>query len=352
MPKSKDAFRTISEVAEWLDTPAHVLRFWESKFTQVKPVKRAGGRRYYRPADMLLLGGIKKLLHDDGLTIKGAQKLLREHGVKHVAALSQMLDEDLIEEAAYELDAQPEPIVEAPSTVLSFPSRAAEQEKAEPVIEPIAGSPAQAAPTEPEQEAPVAASAAEASPVEASPASPPSEDGPAFGTDALPAFLRRAPTPSSPTPPPPTQPSMSTPEGTSEDLEQAPAFAKVTIDPEARFEPVATEAETTPDAAQAAQPIFSHRMPQAEAPASPEPASVQEDIAQVPTPLAAATGPEAPRVDVPSIAKIAPALDSYAETPAGVLAALPRARRISASIAAEMAPHLTELRALRDRMRG
>ncbi|MEL7014028.1 MAG: MerR family transcriptional regulator, partial [Pseudomonadota bacterium] len=88
MAKSADAFRTISEVAEWLDTPAHVLRFWESKFSQVKPVKRAGGRRYYRPQDMMLLGGIKKLLHDDGMTIKSVQKLLRQEGVKHVAALS------------------------------------------------------------------------------------------------------------------------------------------------------------------------------------------------------------------------------------------------------------------------
>ncbi len=87
-PKSRDAFRTISEVAEWLQTPAHVLRFWESKFSQVKPVKRAGGRRYYRPADMELLGGIKKLLHEDGMTIKGVQKLLREQGVRYVASLS------------------------------------------------------------------------------------------------------------------------------------------------------------------------------------------------------------------------------------------------------------------------
>ena len=87
MSKSRDAFRTISEVADELATPAHVLRFWESKFSQVKPVKRAGGRRYYRPADLDLLAGIKKLLHDDGMTIKGAQKLLREQGVKHVGSL-------------------------------------------------------------------------------------------------------------------------------------------------------------------------------------------------------------------------------------------------------------------------
>ncbi len=89
MDKSPDAFRTITEVAEWLDTPAHVLRFWESRFSQIKPVKRAGGRRYYRPTDMLLLGGIKKLLHDDGTTIKAVQSLLREQGVQHVQSLSQ-----------------------------------------------------------------------------------------------------------------------------------------------------------------------------------------------------------------------------------------------------------------------
>lgn len=94
MSKSRDAFRTISEVSEWLETPAHVLRFWESKFTQVKPVKRAGGRRYYRPADMQLLAGIKQLLHEDGMTIKGAQKVLREKGVKHVSSLSEKLNED------------------------------------------------------------------------------------------------------------------------------------------------------------------------------------------------------------------------------------------------------------------
>ena len=93
MSKSADAFRTISEVAEWLGVQTHVLRFWESKFSQVKPVKRAGGRRYYRPVDMLLLGGIRKLLHDDGLTIKGVQKVLREKGIAHVSSMSHGLDE-------------------------------------------------------------------------------------------------------------------------------------------------------------------------------------------------------------------------------------------------------------------
>lgn len=100
MGKSAEAFRTISEVAEWLGIPTHVLRFWESKFTQIKPVKRAGGRRYYRPNDMLLIGGIRKLLHEDGMTIKGAQKVLREKGVKYVASLSQELDTSTSGESA------------------------------------------------------------------------------------------------------------------------------------------------------------------------------------------------------------------------------------------------------------
>jgi DNA-binding transcriptional MerR regulator len=88
MEKSPDAFRTISEVADHLETPAHVLRFWESRFPQIRPVKRAGGRRYYRPADVALLSGIRRLLHDEGMTIRGVQKVLREQGVRHVAGLS------------------------------------------------------------------------------------------------------------------------------------------------------------------------------------------------------------------------------------------------------------------------
>jgi DNA-binding transcriptional MerR regulator len=92
MKKSPEAFRTISEVAEVLDVPPHVLRFWETRFSQVKPVKRGGGRRYYRPEDVRLLRGIKGLLYDDGLTIKGAQKILREKGIRHVAALGTLPD--------------------------------------------------------------------------------------------------------------------------------------------------------------------------------------------------------------------------------------------------------------------
>ena len=97
MSKSPDAFRTISEVADWLGVQAHVLRFWESRFNQVKPVKRAGGRRYYRPNDMRLLGGIKKLLHEDGITIKGVQRILREQGVEFSAAHETDLEQQLFQ---------------------------------------------------------------------------------------------------------------------------------------------------------------------------------------------------------------------------------------------------------------
>ena len=82
MDKSPDAFRTISEVAEDLDLPQHVLRFWETRFTHIKPMKRGGGRRYYRPLDVDLLKGIRHLLYDQGYTIKGVQRLLRENGTQ------------------------------------------------------------------------------------------------------------------------------------------------------------------------------------------------------------------------------------------------------------------------------
>jgi DNA-binding transcriptional MerR regulator len=85
--KAPDAFRTISEVSETLDVPQHVLRFWEAKFAQVKPLKRAGGRRYYRPEDIDLLKGVRALLYSEGFTIKGVQKVLREQGAKHVAEI-------------------------------------------------------------------------------------------------------------------------------------------------------------------------------------------------------------------------------------------------------------------------
>ena len=84
--KSAQAFRTISEVADELEVPQHVLRFWETKFSQVRPLKRGGGRRYYRPEDVRLLARIRSLLYDDGYTIKGVQKVLKESGVKGLLA--------------------------------------------------------------------------------------------------------------------------------------------------------------------------------------------------------------------------------------------------------------------------
>lgn len=158
MSKSPDAFRTISEVAEWLGIQAHVLRFWESKFTQIKPVKRAGGRRYYRPADVELLGSIKTLLHDKGLSIKDVQALLREHGPAHVAAMG----------AGNPPAAEPEVTDPAPSdgemVIEAEVSPSEEIIAAEALVE--ADIPADAAP----QEAPAATEPPLAAPAESAPA--------------------------------------------------------------------------------------------------------------------------------------------------------------------------------------
>jgi len=109
--KAPDAFRTISEVADDLDIPQHVLRFWESRFPQIRPMKRAGGRRYYRPDDVDLLRGIRHLLYGEGYTIRGVQRILREQGPKFVQAVwqpgaaqpSASPDDEAPEEAAEQL---------------------------------------------------------------------------------------------------------------------------------------------------------------------------------------------------------------------------------------------------------
>jgi len=116
--KSPEAFRTISEAAEELDVPAHVLRFWESKFPQISPLKRAGGRRFYRPQDLQLLRGIKRLLYEDGFTIKGARKFLKDNGVASVMDLGAGVVETgpmAVDAADIETPAQPAPAAPRPA---------------------------------------------------------------------------------------------------------------------------------------------------------------------------------------------------------------------------------------------
>lgn len=113
MAKSVEAFRNIGEVADELDVKKHVLRFWEAKFPQIKPMKRGGGRRLYRPSDVALLRGIRDLLQDAGYTIKGVQKILREQGVEHVKIA---IDEHVAKKAREAKRGDARPAVETSST--------------------------------------------------------------------------------------------------------------------------------------------------------------------------------------------------------------------------------------------
>ena len=128
MEKSPEAFRTISEVADDLEVPQHVLRFWEGKFNQVKPMKRAGGRRYYRPADVELLRGIRHLLYGEGYTIKGVQRILREQGTAYVVeagrvrSLPAVAQADQAEAEAKPVPAQREPAISPPSASENAPA--------------------------------------------------------------------------------------------------------------------------------------------------------------------------------------------------------------------------------------
>ena len=216
MGKSADAFRTISEVAEWLGVPTHVLRFWESKFIQVKPVKRAGGRRYYRPGDMLLLGGIKKLLHEDGMTIKGVQKILRKDGIGPVAEQSQPLDDvTAAEYSETTAEASSDPVKPSTTQVSEFksqskppPTPAGPEDK--PATAPVAQK-ADLATTKPEPEPQIAEPAKEmpdplpeVAPPEPEPSqisepqetpAPPAKEAPKSTPDQAPAAPVPAPTP-------------------------------------------------------------------------------------------------------------------------------------------------------------
>lgn len=240
MDKSPDAFRTISEVADWLGTPTHVLRFWESRFTQVKPVKRAGGRRYYRPADMELLGGIKRLLHDDGMTIRGVQKLLREEGVKHVAALSGPLSgSDLAElgdvvEGSLARDtppAEPADIVENVVT-LEIPETAAEPETI-PADQPPPDAEAAPAgtdddPTDSQAEPEPAETKEPFTPAEAKDETEPTEDLDSDPTDNEEAGVSEPPkTEPAPEPPAPTPIEVDVPDDPADDDPHLPGITDV-----------------------------------------------------------------------------------------------------------------------------
>jgi DNA-binding transcriptional MerR regulator len=142
-PKSPDAFRTISEVAAELDVPQHVLRFWESRFSQIKPVKRAGGRRYYRPEDLDLLRGIQSLLYVDGLTIRGVQKILKERGPRHVAGIGRGKEPAPFSRAA-EKKAEPKAEAKKPTHLRAVPPPMSlpffDQPVSESQVQPVPGS--------------------------------------------------------------------------------------------------------------------------------------------------------------------------------------------------------------------
>lgn len=163
--KSPEAFRTISEAAEALDLPQHVLRFWETRFSQIKPMKRSGGRRYYRPNDIALLRGIRHLLYDEGYTIKGVQRILREQGVAFVSTQG----EDGGQGAT--ADAAPEPRSAAPEPQ-SRPDPQPRQATVQPTVpesaEPMPGQ-ARAIQPAPMPAAPVQAPPVQPSPVQATP---------------------------------------------------------------------------------------------------------------------------------------------------------------------------------------
>ncbi|WP_281982890.1 MerR family transcriptional regulator [Thalassorhabdomicrobium marinisediminis] len=359
MSKSRDAFRTISEVSEALDTPAHVLRFWESKFTQVKPVKRAGGRRYYRPADLNLLAGIKKLLHDDGLTIKGAQKLLREEGVRKIAKVGEaLLDAQAAQDGAIEGTSAPVlppapatdqttaaapavpagqdldisnvvalPKVEARGPALSLNLSLAEEktgargagEEAETDAEAVS-QPAPPAPPEAEAQTPPAKSeAAQPAEDDESPTTPPRPDE----TDALPPH---ADAPALP----PTAPAKAAAEVT--ETPNAPTHTSA-----ASTEPAPTPA-VDPDA-----PIDSTSTPPAADPASAEATPTPPEAAPTPDETTPAPAPPISVRDDPS--------DTDSKAPARLFHLLQKTppetlmRR-----AGEIAPLLERMQTLRDRV--
>ncbi|WP_417598407.1 MerR family transcriptional regulator [Pararhodobacter oceanensis] len=241
MKKAPEAFRTISEVAEILKTPAHVLRFWESKFYQIRPVKRAGGRRYYRPDDVTLINGIRILLQEQGMTIRGVQRVLQENGVKHVTALGAELA--MSPEAAGDISAVESAelaVIEGKATSLPI------ADTVEPVSGPVSGSaraqPDIAATEAAEDTAGEAAEDAPAAPMVAERSEPPSPVPPV--EPALPvAKAPEAPDPA-PTASAETQAHKATDEvaePSAEDRAAAPVVADRKLDDTPDGDPIETE---------------------------------------------------------------------------------------------------------------
>ncbi|MBD3663434.1 MerR family transcriptional regulator [Sulfitobacter sp. TSTF-M16] len=328
MAKSPEAFRTISEVAEWLGIQAHVLRFWESKFSQVKPIKRAGGRRYYRPTDMLLLGGIKRLLHDDGLTIKGVQKILREEGMSHVADLSQPLDDLTISQLddAPAPTPEPEPVAEEKGVVLSFETPA--EDAPAPVMDAgtdlFGDAPEPVAP--PQDSAPA-------------PVDEMMEDAPAAATEELPEAVDPEPAPIE-----------------AADAEPEPMTEALVADDIAPASDDATEAvtPTADELAPSEQPVPSSALPAflrrpLDEPAQPtDPAPDMDHSASTAEPEPEPDAPQAPKprdIGMPQVQS-----EAEIEADPGILSRVHGLRHVSGSQAAAMAPLLDRLTRLRDSM--
>jgi len=282
MSKSPDAFRTISEVAEWLGIQAHVLRFWESKFTQIKPVKRAGGRRYYRPADVDLLGSIKVLLHDQGMAIKDVQALLREHGAAHVASLA---DPDAPSAAQGDAAASDvEPIENASADPVQGDVIEATVEATFEPVEP----PAAPAPTPP---APAAAPGAWAEPASPAPATAAPTPATAPAPQAVPPAAeapQSAPTPvqADPAQPVQTQPVQTQPVQPQPVQTQPQMQAQPQVQP--TVQPPAAPPAAASDAAEQAQPTATPTP----TPAAPTYAApVQDGVTQAAAPTQAPADP-------------------------------------------------------------
>lgn len=339
MEKSPEAFRTISEVADLLDTPAHVLRFWESRFPQIRPVKRAGGRRYYRPADVALLAGIRHLLHDQGMTIRGVQKILRDHGVRHVSGLVAGGDgTEALEGLAEAQDAGPDGAEAWPEAevsdeedrrVIPWPGKPAAEDQAEPVDDALPVS---------DGDAPVVTGqSAEASgPADLSPeASATAEE--AAGVPAVADEASEVDAPSeAPTPddalPEPTVVAHSAPE------------PPVIADP-------------SPDRAAVAADLTADPVPDSAPTVAPPPPPVLQgelfaDLPQVRPPAPAPVVIEAPEPDSPADAAVVSAPPPAEATPADIRALASRIRHLppGALSGAGLAPLLARLAGLRDRM--